>query len=95
VKLGPLTPTPLDKYTFATRTAVGWSAGERVPAFSTRQRFKWRFDLGPNQRLVPLPNGGLVTSRVDMPIQPGGPAALTLSSVEMDVSAIGTDWSWC
>lgn len=44
---------------------------------------------------VPLPNGGLVTSRVDMPIQPGGPASLTLSSVQMDVSAIGTDWSWC
>jgi Flp pilus assembly protein TadG len=44
---------------------------------------------------VPLPNGGLVTSRVDMPIQPGGPPSLTLSSVQMDVSAIGTDWSWC
>ena len=44
---------------------------------------------------VPLPNGGLVTSRVDMPIQPGGPASLTLTPVQMDVSAIGTDWSWC
>ena len=44
---------------------------------------------------VPLPNAGLITSRVDMPIQPGGPASVTLSAVQMDISSIGADWSWC
>jgi Flp pilus assembly protein TadG len=45
---------------------------------------------------VPLPAGGLVTSRVDMPIQPGGPASpLLLNPVAQDPSGMGADWSWC
>lgn len=44
---------------------------------------------------VPLPDGGLVRTRVIMPIQ-GGPASLLLSAVAPDVSSLGTSWSsWC
>lgn len=39
---------------------------------------------------VPLPAGGLLTSRVDMPIQPG-PTSLLLNPVFTP----GPDWSWC
>ena len=45
---------------------------------------------------VPMPGGGLITTRVEMPIQDSGLQPLpTLASAEMDVSSIGTDWAWC
>lgn len=45
---------------------------------------------------VPMPGGGLITARVEMPIQDSGLQPLpTLPSAEMDVSSIGTDWAWC
>jgi len=44
---------------------------------------------------VPMPGGGLITTRVEMPIQDTGLAPQTLTSEEMDVSGIGTDWAWC
>jgi TadE-like protein len=45
---------------------------------------------------VPMPSGGVLTSRVDMPIQPGGPtSALLLNAVAQDASIAGTTWSWC
>jgi hypothetical protein len=43
---------------------------------------------------VPMPGGGALTTRVDMPIQPGN-AALLLNPVAQDPSGNGTDWSWC
>jgi Flp pilus assembly protein TadG len=43
---------------------------------------------------VPLPDGGIVTTRADMPIQPGG-VPMLLNPVAQDVRALGTDWSWC
>ena len=45
---------------------------------------------------VPMPGGGVITTRVEMPIQDSQllPPP-TLTSVEMDVSSIGTDWAWC
>jgi TadE-like protein len=66
----------------------GWVGGNRLRVCSvTRDRAVLPF--------VPLPGGGLITTRVDMPVQPGGPAALILSPVAQSVSGIGTDWSWC
>jgi Flp pilus assembly protein TadG len=45
---------------------------------------------------VPLPGGGVISTRIDMPIQPGGPANLTLTEATMDLSSVGLDWSaWC
>jgi hypothetical protein len=43
---------------------------------------------------VPLPGGGIIRSRVDMPIQPGN-APLLLNPVSGDTTSAGTDWSWC
>jgi hypothetical protein len=44
---------------------------------------------------VPLPGGGVIRSKVDMPIQPGGPQSLLLNPVAQDPSVVGADWSWC
>jgi TadE-like protein len=68
-----------------------WISGNRLRVCSvTRDRAVLPF--------VPLPGGGLITERVEMPIQPGGPtgsALIVLGPVAQDVSGIGTDWSWC
>jgi hypothetical protein len=69
----------------------GWVSGNRLRVCSlTRDQAVLPF--------VPLPGGGLITSRVDMPIQQGGPvgsALIVLSPVAQSVSGIGMDWSWC
>jgi Flp pilus assembly pilin Flp len=68
-----------------------WVSGNRLRVCSvTRDRTVLPF--------VPLPGGGLITQRVEMPIQPGGPtgsALIVLGPVAQGVSGIGTDWSWC
>jgi hypothetical protein len=43
---------------------------------------------------VPLPGGGLITARVDMPIQPAN-APLSLNPVALNPSIAGSTWSWC
>jgi hypothetical protein len=43
---------------------------------------------------VPMPAGGLLRTRVDMPIQPGN-ALLQLNPVAQNPASTGADWSWC
>jgi Flp pilus assembly protein TadG len=43
---------------------------------------------------VPMPDGGTIASRVEMPIQPGN-AALLLNAVAQDAALVGGDWTWC
>jgi hypothetical protein len=43
---------------------------------------------------VPMPSGGTLTAKVDMPIQPNN-IPLALNPVAQDPSAIGANWSWC
>lgn len=43
---------------------------------------------------VPLPGGGLITARVDMPIQPGN-APLVLNEIAQNPAIAGGTWSWC
>jgi Flp pilus assembly protein TadG len=43
---------------------------------------------------VPMPGGGLITSKVDMPIQPGN-ALLALNAVTQDPAIAGANWTWC
>jgi hypothetical protein len=65
-----------------------WSTGNRLRVCAvTRHSAVMPF--------VPLPAGGVVTSRVDMPIEPGGPPLLQLNPVAQDPSGVGADWSWC
>jgi hypothetical protein len=67
VTLNPLVATPLDKYTTATQNDFGWVGKEAIPTATTRQTFKWRFELAPGQSLVPLASGGIavVTATAD------------------------------
>lgn len=44
---------------------------------------------------VPLPDGGVIEARVDMPIEPGGPVGLVLTAVEQSVAGVAGGWSWC
>jgi hypothetical protein len=44
---------------------------------------------------VPIPDGGVIRARVEMPIEPGGPVGLSLTPVEQNVSGIAGGWSWC
>jgi hypothetical protein len=44
---------------------------------------------------VPMPGGGILTTKVEMPIQPGGPPTLALNPIAQDPSPNGADWSWC
>jgi Flp pilus assembly protein TadG len=44
--------------------------------------------------LVPMPDGGLIASKTEMPIQPGN-AALLLNPVAQDAATAGGDWTWC
>jgi Flp pilus assembly protein TadG len=68
--------------------AVAWAQGNQLRVCSlTRYTGVLPF--------VPLPGGGVISTRVDMPIQPGGPAFLTLTEATMDVTSIGLSWSQC
>ena len=46
---------------------------------------------------VPMPAGGLVRTRVEMPIQPRALNAITLlfNPVAQNPASTGSDWSWC
>jgi hypothetical protein len=72
VTLSPLAATALDKYTTAAETDFGWNASESIPGAGTRQSFKWRFELGPNQVLESLP-GGRIAVVTQGPDEPGSP----------------------
>jgi Flp pilus assembly pilin Flp len=69
----------------------GWVSGNRLRVCSlTRDQAVLPF--------VPLPGGGVISTRVDMPIQQGAPvgsALIFLSPVAQSVSGIGMDWAWC
>jgi Flp pilus assembly pilin Flp len=41
---------------------------------------------------VPMPDGGLIRSQIDMPIQPGN-ALLVLNAVAQDPAAVGATWT--
>jgi Flp pilus assembly protein TadG len=43
---------------------------------------------------VPLPQGGRITTRVEMPVQ-AAPQPVDMNPMQSDVSALSTDWSWC
>jgi Flp pilus assembly protein TadG len=43
---------------------------------------------------VPLPDGGVIRTTVEMPIQPGN-AALLLEPMAAGTGSPGGDWSWC
>jgi Flp pilus assembly protein TadG len=44
--------------------------------------------------MVPMPDGGAITSRTEMPIEPGN-AALLLNPVAQDAATVDGDWTWC
>jgi hypothetical protein len=45
--------------------------------------------------LVPMPDGGTIASKAEMPIQPGTTATLLFNAVAQDATAVGGDWAWC
>jgi hypothetical protein len=45
--------------------------------------------------LVPMPDGGAIRSKTEMPIQPGTVATLLLNAVAQDAATVGGDWTWC
>ena len=45
--------------------------------------------------LVPMPDGGTIRSKTEMPIQPGPLAPLAFNPVAQDAGAVGGDWTWC
>jgi Flp pilus assembly protein TadG len=45
--------------------------------------------------LVPMPDGGAVRSKTEMPIQPGTTAILLFNPVAQDAAIVGGDWTWC
>lgn len=63
-----------------------WAAGNRLRVCTLT-------DHPPILPLVPLPQGGLIRNRVDMPVQTA--ASVPVTAVAADVSSIGADWSWC
>ena len=44
--------------------------------------------------LVPMPDGGTIRTKSEMPIQPGN-APLLLNAVAQDAGLAGGDWTWC
>jgi hypothetical protein len=44
--------------------------------------------------LVPMPDGGTIRTKTEMPIQPGN-ALLSLNPVAEDAGVAGGDWTWC
>jgi Flp pilus assembly protein TadG len=44
--------------------------------------------------LVPMPDGGAIRTKAEMPIQPGN-APLLLNAVAQDAGIAGGDWAWC
>src|SRR3954452_5816017 len=44
---------------------------------------------------VPMPDGGTIGSRTEMPIQPGTTVTLLLNPVAQDAGLVGGDWTWC
>jgi Flp pilus assembly protein TadG len=46
---------------------------------------------------VPMPDGGLIASKTEMPIQPGSPTnpILLFNAVAQDAGIVGGDWKWC
>ena len=46
--------------------------------------------------MLPMPGGGLITSKTDMSIEVEGAAAPTPASLSVEDAALsGADWSWC
>jgi Flp pilus assembly protein TadG len=44
--------------------------------------------------LVPMPDGGTIRTKTEMPIQPGN-APLLFNAVAQDAGVAGGDWTWC
>jgi hypothetical protein len=46
---------------------------------------------------VPMPDGGTIASKTEMPIQPRNPTDLVLlfNAVAQDAGIVGGDWTWC
>ena len=47
--------------------------------------------------MVPLPQGGLIRARVDMPVQTAAPVPMTAVAADLSTvdPVVGADWSWC
>ena len=90
------TVTPVAGGVLAVKAEIVTPAGSPTAAWSTGNRLRVCAVMRHSAVMpfVPLPAGGLVTSRVDMPIEPGG-APLLLNPVAQDPSGAGADWSWC
>lgn len=63
-----------------------WSAGTQLRLCAITEH-------PPVLPMVPLPSGGRIETRVDMPVQ-AVPALVTMPSVASALPA-GLDWSWC
>jgi TadE-like protein len=90
------TVTPVAGGVLAVKAEIVTPAGSPTATWSTGNRLRVCAVTRHSAVMpfVPLPAGGLVSSRVDMPIEPGG-APLLLNPVAQDPSGAGADWSWC
>jgi hypothetical protein len=70
----------------AGQPALTWATGHRL-------RLCALTDHSPVMPLVPLPSGGEIRTRVDMPVQ-AVPVEVPLAPVQSLLPA-GGDWSWC
>lgn len=76
----------------------GSPAGSGVWAAPNRVRLCVVNDHEAMLPLVPIPNGGRIEARVDMPLEPqpaAGAAALIAQVMRTNSEGLDRDWSWC
>ena len=107
IGIGPLVPLACSAMT-ATKPLVGtlyakvlvvdssgtvtstWAPGSRLRVCTLTRH-------APILPMVPLPQGGLIRARVDMPVQTAAPAPMTAVAADLSTvdPVVGADWSWC